>query len=50
MMSVDDVADISLFFSFFADEEESVDEEPESSPLVETFRFLHFFFLFDNLL
>ena len=35
---------------FFAGEEESVDEESESSPIVETFRFLHFFFLFITLL
>ena len=37
-------------FFFFAGEEESVDKESESCPLVESFLFLLFFFLFVTLL
>ena len=48
-MSVGDVTDVWLSFSFFAGEEELVDEESESSLLVETFRFLPFLFLFVTL-
>ena len=40
----------SGFLFFLVGEEESVDEESESSLLVETFRFLLFFFLFGTLL
>ena len=43
-MTIGDVADVWLFFFIFADDKESVDKESKSSPLVETFRFLLFFF------
>ena len=44
MVPVGDVVDFWLSLSFFTGEEETVDEESGSSPLVETFHFLLFFF------
>ena len=39
MVPVGDVADFWLSLSYFTGEEERVDEESRSSPLVETFHF-----------
>ena len=41
---------LTFGFLFFGGKEESIDEDPQSFALVETFRFLLFFFLFVTLL
>ena len=50
MVPVGDVVDFWLSLSFFTGEEETVDEESGSSPLVETFHFSTLFLLFVTVL